>query len=275
MEQKKTTIINPELNLHQLPIFIITAFTGTLLAIILAYHIWPAFPPTINNYEVINKMAFEVLKVPCAIIAVTLSLLVIIGTVHRSAQTSKQIEISIQQNNTSLYYRHLDDFSAFVESNEHLKEAYDKNTLKRIHDKLWPGYFRSNYNVNLNTLEQFENHSNNIANIIIDNNLTEKELKRWNLYLSLLIKEYSFENLDLEQNDNENLEQLIGRTSLLFHLVLDLYSFEINIKRKSTLKKAYLIVIHNPFSDRDISYWLNKQLNISGTSIDMSTADDV
>jgi len=222
--------------------------------------------PHLTNSKDLNDLVFNILKVPLSAVAVTISLLAIVAAIHRSAQTAKQIEISTYQNNISCYYRHLDEFKLFVENSAILKKTYEKNTVKRIHDELWPDYLKSNYNISKKNLDGFRHCVNNITKLIIDANPSEKDLEQWLIDLNRLIKTFHLKELkqDLEHALDNDENQLIGITSNAFHIILELYSFEMGSEYPPEHQNAQRIVEHSPLfnGDEDISSWLKKELPI-------------
>jgi len=182
---------------------------------------------------------------------------------HRSAQTVKQIGISTTQNNVSNYYKHLDEFKIFIESNKSLKDAYENNPIKRIHDELWPNYFKSDYNISQKILEQFEDKSKCIFYIIINKDYELEDLKQWNQYLNEMTKQFNFKRYNLHQDNHLGFTHLVGRTEILFKLILEIYSFEINIESKAGLKRACIINEYNSMFDGNIITWLQKKAEIN------------
>ncbi len=262
MHTKKNYLVEPEQSLHQLAIFKIIFMLGTISSFVFFCVQWPH----LTNSKDLNDLVFNILKVPLSAVAVTISLLAIVAAIHRSAQTAKQIEISTYQNNISCYYRHLDEFKLFVENSAILKKTYEKNTVKRIHDELWPDYLKNNYNISKKNLDGFRHCVNNITKLIIDANPSEKDLEQWLIDLNRLIKTFHLKELkqDLEHALDNDENQLIGITSNVFHIILELYSFEMGSEYPPEHQNAQRIVEHSPLfnGDEDISSWLKKELPI-------------
>ncbi|QUM80785.1 hypothetical protein HWV01_11115 [Moritella sp. 5] len=248
----KLTIIDPELNLHQLPAFIITAFSGIILAAILTAQVWPLAPQVISDYTTINYVAFEILKLPCAIIAVTLSLLIIIGTMHRSAQTVRQIKIATKQNDISNYYKHLDEFRTYVLANEKLIKAYENNSIKRIHDKIWANYLNNNYNIEI--ISEIQDKYENIFNVIIQEEHTLQDCEEWEDSLNRMIELFCFDHYKSPKaiDGPNHLSNYTRDISKLFIVVL---SFELDVKSEIKLKQVNKIAAHIA-SKGDIKTWL-------------------
>lgn len=263
MKQKKL-IINPELNLHELFVFKCIWITGFLSAIALSGYIWPRLPNATDNFENLNHLIFVILKVPFAISAVTLSMLVIIGTMHRSAQTVRQIEISINQNNIANYYKNLDEFKMFIKSNDLLKDECEKKSIKLIHDKFWPNYLNSNYDMNIEMINQFEEKSKDIFNILIKESRTLEDYKKWVSDLNDIRESFDFKEVPAYDGiegfyNDSHISQFFSSTNSLFKKAIEVCSFEIDVKSRKELKQAILVAECPGFDFPAVSNWLIKQ----------------
>jgi len=259
MGQKRVTIIDPELNLHQLPIFIITAFTGITLAIIITAQVWPLSPQTMTDYTSLNEVVFKILKVPTAIIAVTLSLLVIIGTIHRSAQTSKQIEITLKQNSFSNYYSHLDTFEQYLLKHNKLFYQEKIHSIKNLHDILWPNLLKNDYHIS-NTLinetdELFKILHKVIYMPIETNNDIESKLEQYKYYTITLFSKYG---LEVPRSVNEYKKNIGLNISLSDEMVFGKY---VNIIADSS-RMANDITYLLRFEADDYSKSFSKEFNL-------------
>lgn len=257
-------IIDPESNLHDLLIFRIIFFVGIILAMIITCQVWPFAPEVITDHEAINKVAFDILKTPFSIIAVTISLLLIIGTMHRSAQTVKQIKISINQIDTANYYKHLDEFRMFIDSSHLLNIEYEKKSMKLIHDEFWPNYLNSNYNMDIQILNQFEEKSKEIFNILIKEDRTFEDYTNWIDALNSIKKLFDFKRFPARKED-ENMyidlyfSTFLHDTCLVFEKAIEVCSFEVKIESRLKLKEAKLISECRSFDSPAVNDWLRSQ----------------
>ncbi len=261
MNTKKNYLIDPEQSLHQLAIFKIIFMLGTISSFVFFCVQWSH----LTNSKDLNDLVFNILKVPLSAVAVTISLLAIVAAIHRSAQTAKQIEISTYQNNISCYYRHLDEFKLFVENSDLLHGAYKKNAIKHIHDELWPDYLKSNYNINRKHLEEFEDYTEYITKLIIDAEYSKKDIELWMLYLDRLIKIFNLKAIEREFDTEfgTKIDRMIKMTKGIFHIILELYSFEMGSEYPPEHENAQRLVEHGPFlTSENISSWLKKELPI-------------
>ena len=78
-----------------------------------------------------------------------------------------------------------------------------------------------------------------------------------------MTKQFNFKRYNLHQDNYQSFTHLVGRTDILFKLILEIYSFEINIESKAGLKKACIIIEHKSMICGNITTWLKKHAEIN------------
>jgi len=106
-------LFDPNCSFFQLPIvrwtFYVVAFFAiwSTLKIIASTDL--AYDPTANGFSEFLK----IFRFPIGVMALLIPLMAIYATNHRSIQQKKQIEVAVDQNNFSNYYKHLEEFCKY------------------------------------------------------------------------------------------------------------------------------------------------------------------
>ncbi|WP_137223005.1 hypothetical protein [Shewanella sp. MEBiC00475] len=138
--------IDPNVRLSSVPLFRVTLTVLPSLALL-------CFVIIVSNsnleldpsYTGFNYGLFTVSKVPLTILATCITILGVIAAIHRSAQTTLQIEKATEQNTFSNFYKHRQEY---VEHFSEIKEGLPDHISKNLSDKIIRGYYSSSYPFN-------------------------------------------------------------------------------------------------------------------------------
>ncbi len=144
---KKSIIeIDPKIRLSSVPLFRITFTVLPTLAllcfVIIAVNSNLKFDPSYSGF---NYGLFTVSKVPLAILAACITILGVIAAIHRSAQTTLQIEKAIEQNTFSNFYKHRQEY---IDHFNDIKGKLTSHISTNLSDKIIRGYYSSSYPLN-------------------------------------------------------------------------------------------------------------------------------
>jgi hypothetical protein len=147
--------IDPLKSYTELPLFRITLTTAILLALITTVLIilnsdlqWRV------DYVGLNSFV-EIFRVPLSIMAIAITIIAILATMHRSAQTREQIIITNTQNVFSNYYKHIEEFEKYFSPIVTISPVTCKN-IRLTYEKLFPNSFDGNYSINKSIIKVVE-----------------------------------------------------------------------------------------------------------------------
>lgn len=153
---KKFVRINPLKSFTELPIFwgtfislSILALISTILIIINSNLEW------LLDYKGFNYFV-EIFKVPLSIMALMITFVAILATMHRSSQTKELIIITNKQNSFSNYYKHIEEFEKYMDSVFSHSTVICKN-LRLTHRYLFPNSVDGDYSIDRDFLFVIEN----------------------------------------------------------------------------------------------------------------------
>lgn len=135
--------IDPKISLSSVPLFRLTLTILPSLALL-------CFTIIVLNsnlefdlsYSGFNYGLFTISKVPLAILAACITILGVIAAIHRSAQTTLQIEKASEQNTFSNFYKHRQEY---VEHFNEIKEELPEHISKNLSEKTIRWYYSSSY----------------------------------------------------------------------------------------------------------------------------------
>lgn len=144
--------IDPLKSFIELPILWIVVFILLSIAIFVSIIIVQNSNLELSaDYNGFNSFT-EIFKVPLAILAIIITFVAFLATVHRSAQTREQIISTNRQNTFSNYFKHIDEFEKYISKSISNKSINFKD-IRETHKYLFPESIYGNYSINKSFLE--------------------------------------------------------------------------------------------------------------------------
>jgi hypothetical protein len=144
--KKSIVEIDPKIRLSSVPLFRITFTVLPTLAllcfVVIVFNSNLEFDLSFSGF---NHGLFTVSKVPLAILAACIAILGVMAAIHRSAQTTLQIEKAIEQNTFSNFYKHRQEY---VEHFNEIKVELSDHISTNLSDKVIRGYYSSSFPLN-------------------------------------------------------------------------------------------------------------------------------
>jgi hypothetical protein len=147
MEIKNLFKIDPLKSFTELPAFRITIILSISLATIFTILI-------IFNSDIVWRFDYvgfnsfvEIFRVPLSILAIAVTVIAILATMHRSAQTKEQILSTNRQNIFSNYYKHIEEFEKYYKTITGNGPVYSYN-LRLSYERLFPNASIGDYSIN-------------------------------------------------------------------------------------------------------------------------------
>lgn len=145
--------IDPELKLSALPVFRWT-FAGFVLAtlictVVISWHSDLSFD---FSYKGFNFGLFTVFRVPLAILASMLPILGLIAAIHRSSQTSLQIQKTSEQNIFANYYKHREEYINHLNELKenlphHIQSEFSEIVVRKFYKISYPFNSPTNFSI--------------------------------------------------------------------------------------------------------------------------------
>lgn len=107
----------------------------------------------------------EIFRFPLSVLAIAITIIAILATMHRSVQTKEQILNSNKQNVFSNYYKHIEEFEKYMNSVIKDKTLMFEN-LRATHKMLFPVAEKGNYNISNYYLEIIETEFSQIVSLL-------------------------------------------------------------------------------------------------------------
>ncbi len=163
-------LFDPNKDFFHLPILWITL--GALLAcaaiisavIIIHSHLYFDF-----SYKGLNN-AVTIFKIPLSLIALSIPIIAIYSSNHKSAQTRKQMQSAFHQNVLFNHHSRVEEFCSY--SYAYLKNTYEISNPRAVYYKLYPQSKTGSYNLSTEKQKELENLINETKSYI-DNILKE------------------------------------------------------------------------------------------------------
>lgn len=131
-------MFNPNKNFLSLTIVKVTVLLCISFSLCLIYIIIKNGNLEFNpSYEGINLLV-AIFKVPLAILAFMIPILMLFSAAHRSEQTKEQIRESRSTNRISNYFQHIEEFEKYMVKVEGLYKDIDFQGSRRLHKVLFP-----------------------------------------------------------------------------------------------------------------------------------------
>ena len=260
MRIKQMFKIDPLKSFTQLPLFWIILTLSLLLSSSITYIIIRK-SNLIWNWDYIGfNFLIEIFKVPFSIMAIALTIVAILATMHRSAQTKEQILNSNKQNAFSNYYKHIEEFEKYM--NTTIKSnSLNFGNLRFTHRMLFPNSFQGIYNVDGSYLELVEDEYSKIKDLLQKFNQDREET-----VLKLLIQinksiDYCFAMLDIKVSRSgtqyfEEGEKLVVPSYNIFEIIKQIkeisfilgqiLSFDHEVSLPISLLKVYNLSTSDP-----------------------------
>jgi hypothetical protein len=254
---KKFFKIDPLKSYIELPLFQITLTTAILLALITTVLI-------ISNSDLQWKFDYvgfnsfvEIFRVPLSVMAIAITIIAILATMHRSAQTREQIIITNTQNVFSNYYKHIEEFEKYLNSAIKSKNLIFEN-LRLAHKCLFPNSFQGNYNVDKGYLGIIEKEYAQIKNLLNNFNCDRKETVHNLLfgiyegidncfsYLYIRIRRDGtrrFENGKLFVVPSDNIVNIINDIKNTSLILIHILAFDREVKIPKSIKQVSSLII--------------------------------
>lgn len=212
--------IDPLKSFTELPLFRITFFTAILIALTSTVLIisnsdlqW--------NFDYVGFNSFvEIFRLPLSILAIAITIVAILATMHRSAQTREQIIITNTQNVFSNYYKHIEEFEKYFNSIIS-QSPVDSENLRLTYNHLFPNSFDGNYSINEKYLV-----------------VVEEEYSKCK---KLLIK--------FNQDDNDSIHKLIYEIRSRIDFVFSLLHLEIRLGGRRLNVDGKMIIVPEHMKD--------------------------
>jgi len=109
---------------------------------------------------------YEWFKIPFWVLALLIPVIGLFNSNHKSEQARAAMELTRSQNNFANYYKHIEEFSKYVDTI--VGTQTDPATFvhsRSLHSLIFPSSFDLNYRVNTSTEEYLENFLNNYISI--------------------------------------------------------------------------------------------------------------
>lgn len=116
----------------------------------------------------------EIFRFPLSVLAIAITIIAILATMHRSVQTKEQILNSNKQNVFSNYYKHIEEFEKYMNSTMKSKTLVLENS-RTTHKILFPGAEKGNYSISETYLEIIETEFAQIVDLLNSFNNNRKE----------------------------------------------------------------------------------------------------
>tara|TARA_R110001606_G_scaffold262006_3_gene410524 strand:+ start:1675 stop:2538 length:864 start_codon:yes stop_codon:yes gene_type:complete len=242
-------------NLSQLKLFKLAYLLPTLTFAIFSVLIFHA--EQLWTYDICFRSAcifntYEIFKIPVWLLALSLPLTGLVAAHHRSVQTSKQIDLTMENNTFSNYYKHIEHFENRYKNFEVDLDLYNHNIVKFEFSSIanlyvgvfpfnFPHDFKSNYRGDhLSGLENALARLQIIFEKPIDFKNVEKNqldpINSQNLFSSLYIREaiVNGETYNLRPTDLFSIEW--DRPSLHITLIMACLKLVISLNKFSSSK---------------------------------------
>jgi hypothetical protein len=250
--------IDPNIRLSSVPLFRLIAIALPLLALISIVVIVLKSNLTIElSFEGFNFGFFTVFRVPLAILAACITVLGVIAAIHRSAQTTLQIEKSTEQNTFSNFYKHRQEY---VEHFKEVRNDFPEHIKGNITEKIIRGYYSSTYPFNNSTsftvkpnigwIESFDKGLIELSYILNRMATIDSASLILAIYRELLRQETSIRQGLFDINKLADAAIPLGNSKITFIQYWDGSKFELKICRK-LISSCYLRI-------RDYAEFLRK-----------------
>jgi len=174
VKSKNLFKIDPLKSFTELPVFRIIIISSLLLSLVSTLLII-SNSNLIWNLDYIGFNSFvEIFKVPLSILALAITSIAIIATIHRSSQIKEQILSANKQNTFSNYFKHIEEFEKYMKVVIPTKN-YNLENLRFTHKYLFPYAFDGNYSINQEFLSIINNRFSKIKDLLNKFNLERTE----------------------------------------------------------------------------------------------------
>jgi hypothetical protein len=257
MQIKDLFKVDPLKSFTELPGFRLTILISILVSGVFTLLI-------IFNSDIVWKLDYvgfnsfvEIFKVPLSILAIAITVIAILATMHRSAQTKEQILSANKQNAFSNYYKHIEEFEKYMNTAIKSKTLIFEN-LRLAHKCLFPNAFQGNYNVDNSYLEFIEKEFEQIKNLLNNFNHDREEtvhnllFKIYNgidqcfSYLYIRIKRSGSQQMEDERRivvPSDNIKIIINDIKDSSSILINILSFDREVVVPNSLQQVANLIM--------------------------------